>query len=110
MEKRKKNLVWLILILGVLLIVYLGTGFFVIQPIRAIPEGRIIWYVRMGLNIPFVSSADGILLKNDITVSLLSRAMMISSVLDLIDDKILLKLPYSKTLYKLSTKGIEFEE
>ena len=110
MEKGKKKFVLLIVLLSVLATTYFGTGFFVIQPIGAIPEGRTIWYVRMGLNIPFVSSADGILLKKDTGVSLLGRAMMMSSVLDLIDDKILLKLPYSKTLYKISTNGVEFEQ
>jgi len=110
MEKRKKKFVWVIVLLGLLATIYFGTGFFVIQPIGAIPEGRTIWYVRMGLNIPFVSSADGMLLKTDTGVSLLGRAMMMSSVIDLIDDKILLKLPYSKTLYKISTNGVEFEQ
>ena len=110
MEKGKKKFVWVIVLLGLLATIYFGTGFFVIQPIGAIPEGRIIWYVRMGLNIPFVSSADGMLLKTDTGVSLLGRAMMMSSVIDLIDDKILLKLPYSKTLYKISTNGVEFEQ
>ena len=110
MEKRKKKFVWVIVLLGLLATIYFGTGFFVIQPIGAIPEGRTIWYVRMGLNIPFVSSADGMLLKTDTGVSLLGRAMMMSSVIDLIDNKILLKLPYSKTLYKISTNGVEFEQ
>jgi len=110
MEKGKKKFVWVIVLLGLLATIYFGTGFFVIQPIGAIPEGRTIWYVRMGLNIPFVSSADGMLLKTDTGVSLLGRAMMMSSVIDLIDDKILLKLPYSKTLYKISTNGVEFEQ
>ena len=110
MEKRKKKFVWVIVLLGLLATIYFGTGFFVIQPIGAIPEGRTIWYVRMGLNIPFFSSADGMLLKTDTGVSLLGRAMMMSSVIDLIDNKILLKLPYSKTLYKISTSGVEFEQ
>lgn len=69
MEKGKKKFVWVIVLLGLLATIYFGTGFFVIQPIGAIPEGRTIWYVRMGLNIPFVSSADGMLLKTDTEVS-----------------------------------------
>jgi hypothetical protein len=110
MEKGKKRFVWLVVVIGVLATAYFGTGFFVIQPIGAIPEGRTIWYVRMGLNIPFVTSADGMLLKEDTGVSLLGRAMMMSSIIDLIDEKIILKLPYSKMLYKISTNGVEFEQ
>lgn len=110
MEKGKKKLVLLIVLVGILTTIYLGTGFFVIQPIGAIPEGRTIWYIRMGLKLPFISSADGMLLYNNSGVSLFGRAMMMSSILELINGKILLKLPYSKVLYKISTNGVEFEQ
>lgn len=108
--KVKKIIIGLILLLCILSVVYIGTGFFVIQPIGAIPEGRTIWYIRVGFNLPFISSADGLLLKKDTGVSLLGRAIMMSRVIDLIDDKILLKLPYSRILYKVSTNGVEFEQ
>jgi hypothetical protein len=110
MSHKKKNFTWLIALVCVLLFFYFLTGFFVIQPIGAIPEGRTIWYIRVGFNLPFISSADGLLLKKDTGVSLLGRAIMMSRVIDLIDDKILLKLPYSRILYKVSTNGVEFEQ
>lgn len=110
MSEKKKNLTWLILLVCILSLAYFLTGFFVIQPIGVIPEGRTIWYIRVGLNLPFISSADGLLLTKDTGVSILGRGMMMASVIDLIGDKILLKLPYSKMLYKISTNGVEFEQ
>ena len=98
----------------VLLILFIGlyavTGFFVIQPIGSIPEGRTIWFFRTGLNIPFISSADGLLLKSEAGVSLFGRAMMIASVYSIIKDRTIAKLPYIRMLYLMSTHGVEFEK
>lgn len=47
------------------LLFYFSFGFFVIQPIGAIPDGATVLYFRPGLHVTFISSADGILLDNE---------------------------------------------
>jgi len=95
----------------IILLIVLLTGFFVIQPIGSVPQGITIWYLRANANLklPFISSADGILLKGGVGVSLLSRGLMLSKVLEEINDKIILRFGYSHIMYKISTKGVEFE-
>ncbi|OHE63890.1 MAG: hypothetical protein A2001_01630 [Treponema sp. GWC1_61_84] len=83
------------------------TGLLVIQPIGAIPEGATIWYSRTGLNVGFVVSPDGELGKKG-GVSLMGRAMMMMVLQDLTKDRVIAKLPYSKTLYLISTGGTEY--
>ena len=101
-----------IIIFFVLLIICLGvffcTGFFVIQPIGMLPDGVTIWYFRLGLNMPFISSADGLSLKHLGKVSLFSRMEAMSSVMGEIKDKIIFRLPYQKWMYSISTGGQEF--
>lgn len=89
---------------------YHFTGFFVIQPIGALPNGETIWYIRKDTNLPFISSADSILLKEYGNVNLLGRAIVIGTVVDKIDDKKICMMPYQKWMYKISTNGKEFEE
>jgi len=60
----------------ILLVLFFTTGFFVIQPIRAVPDGMTNWYFRAGLNLGFIESADGILLDSSGKVSLFGRAAM----------------------------------
>ena len=91
------------------LVAYLFTGIFVIQPLGMLPEGSTVWYIRSGLKLPFIASADGLLLEKQNGVSLLGRSIMISTVLSLIKNKIILKMPYMKSFYLISTKGAEFE-
>ncbi len=103
--------------LGVLLVLvvfgsffYFGTGFFVIQPIGALPEGATVWYWRYGTKLPFVCSADGLLLKTQGGVSLLGRAAALAALAETIKERKIASLPYSRTLYLISTKGCEFEQ
>lgn len=110
MTNRKKILVALVIVLLLLFTVYLCTGFFVIQPIGAIPEGTTVWFIRIGTKLPFITSADGILLKQDSGVSIFGRAMMITTIYEIIEGKIISKLPYNKTLYSISTNGTHFVE
>jgi hypothetical protein len=86
------------------------TGFVTVQPIGAIPDGITIWYFRAGLNLPFITSPDGFLLKTTGQLSLMSRIMVLSTITDAIKDRIILRLPYSKFLYTISTGGKEFED
>jgi len=89
---------------------YFMVGIFVIQPIGAVPEGKTILFWRFDTNMPFISSADGLLLDNDENVSLLGRGVVLAAVAEAIEDKIIVRLPYMKFLYLLSTGGKEFEQ
>jgi hypothetical protein len=108
-----KNSIWLLVLasfLGVIIIIYFTMGLFVIQPIGAIPDGTTILYWRIGTNMPFISSADGILDEKVGSVSLLGRATTLAAVGKIMENRKILNLPYSKTLYLISTDGKEFRE
>ena len=103
-----KKKITMILSLGVLVLLFwLSVGFFVVQPIGAIPDGVTVVYWRLGTRMPFIGSADG--LSDDLTgsVSLLSRGMMMASVTEVIEDRIILRMPYSRTLYLIFTGGVD---
>src|SRR5262245_43285679 len=104
-----KGLVLLILLCLLSSCVYFITGFFVIQPIGALPEGATVWYWRVDTSLPFISSADGLLLEKQQSVSLLGRAVALGAVAKPIADRKIVALPYSRTLYLVSTGGREFE-
>jgi hypothetical protein len=90
------------------LIFYFSVGFFVIQPIGAIPDGATIIYFRLGLNVSFITSPDGIIIDNDQEVSLLARLIVLGKYVEIVNERKIIKLPYSKSLYLISTGGKEF--
>ncbi|MGE0772519.1 MAG: hypothetical protein AB7K37_12455 [Cyclobacteriaceae bacterium] len=92
------------------LLFYFSFGFFVIQPIGAIPDGATVLYFRLGLNVTFISSADGILLDNEQDVSLLGRMIILGKFGEIVKERKIVSLPYSRTLYLISTGGKEFEK
>lgn len=87
---------------------YFFTGFFVIQPIGAVPDGATVWYFRYGVDLPFISSVDGFLYEKVGSVSIFSRAMAFATVGKIIADRKILVLPYSEILYLISTRGVKF--
>ncbi len=87
---------------------YFTTGFFVIQPLEALPEGATVWYWRYDTGLPFISSADGFLVDNQRDVSLLNRGLVLAVLVKPITQLKIVSLPYSKTLYLISTGGREF--
>lgn len=89
-----------------LFFIYLTTGFFVIQPIGAVPSGVTIWYWRVGTSLPFIGSADGILLEKVGSVSILGRAVALSKLTEFLIERKIALLPYSETLYLISTGGV----
>lgn len=88
---------------------YFTTGLFIVQPMGAIPDGATVWYWRTSTNLPFISSADGLQLERIGKVSILGRAITLGVVAKTIKDKKIATLPYSKTLYLISTDGKEFD-
>lgn len=109
--QKKSSMVVVVFIVLALpcLLVYFTTGFFIIQPIGALPDGATVWYWRLGTRLPFVSSADGLLLDKQGSVSLLGRAVALGAIAEPIADRKIVTLPYSRTLYLISTGGREFE-
>jgi hypothetical protein len=87
---------------------YFTTGFFVIQPTGALPEGATVWYWRYGTGLPFVLSADGFLVDKQGGVSLFDRVWVLATLSELIAPLKITSLPYSKMLYLISTGGREF--
>lgn len=88
-----------------LILVFICTGFYVIQPIGALPEGITVWYFRVGLDLPFITSPDGYSLKKEGKVSLLNRLNSMAEIIEATKDRIILRLPYIKQFYFISTGG-----
>lgn len=103
--------IWILCIFLVIVGILLSTlGIFVVQPIGAVPEGATIIYFRLGLDLPFISSADGFLLKTTGSVSLLGRGVVLGKIGELISDRKIISLPYNHFLYLISTGGLEFSQ
>lgn len=85
---------------------YTQLTFFVIQPIGAVPEGRTILIWRMG-TLKFIDSADAICERETGRVNLLCRMAIMGGVAK--NATIIVRLPYSETLYKISTGGATYD-
>ena len=107
----RKRLLWgTVLVTGLLLgAARLTLGIFVTQPIGAVPEGVTVVYWRVGLDLPFIVSADGMALEATGGVSILTRGILLGQLAETIADRRLANLPYSRWLYLRSTGGREFE-
>ena len=79
-------------------------GFYTIQPIGALPEGRTVVVWRKAGE-PFFNSPDALCLERVGSVSLLCRGMAMSEAPL---DRIILRLPYWEWAYLQSTGGREF--
>jgi hypothetical protein len=104
----KKVGVFFIILIALFASVFIFTGFFVIQPIGALPEGLTIWYFRIGTNLPFISSADGLLLKKEGSISIMSRMITMTSLLEETKKRMITRLPYMRGFYLISTNGQEY--
>ena len=101
----KKFILTLILLIGI----YFSIGFYVVQPIGAVPDGLTVVYFRLGTNLPFITSADGFILDQEMDVTLFGRLGAMAAIMGVIQDRILIRLPYSETLYLISTGGVVLE-
>jgi hypothetical protein len=108
-SSRGRSVVAVIVICLLSSFVYFTTGLFVIQPIGALPEGATVWYWRIDTKLPFISSADGLLVEKQAGVSLLGRAVALGAIAGPIADRKIATLPYSRTLYLISTGGRELD-
>lgn len=100
------------ILLIILVIIWSTTFLFVVQPIGAIPEGTTVWMFKpdrlfVEQPIPFICSADGMLLDTVGYVNLIGRIMMMSRIMNS-SDKIY-NFPYSETLFLISTDVVELD-
>jgi hypothetical protein len=98
------SLTLIIIALGFML--YSQISIFIIQPIGAVPEGRTLIIGRL-TNVNFIDSADGICERQMGGVNLLCRGAVIAKIVSIAT--IYVRLPYSETLYGISTGGRTFD-
>jgi len=106
MNRRKVLIaVGILLVLGSL-VAYSQLTIFVIPPIGAVPEGRTVVMSRIGA-LQFVDSPDAVCERIQGGVSLLRRGVVMGQALK--EATIYARLPYSQTLYLLSTGGKTYD-
>ena len=79
---------------------------FVIPPIGAIPEGKILVIHRLEKT-KFIDCPDAMCERIQGGVSLLCRGMAIAAIAN--NNEIIVKLPYSSFLYEISTDGNKYD-
>lgn len=111
---KKYIMVIVVLFMFTCVTVWATTFLFVIQPIGAVPDGVTMLLFKPDrlfteTTVPFVCSADGVLLDTIGEVNLLGRDMAMGAIVNSAKGKIV-RLPYSHTLYLISTGGVEFSK
>jgi hypothetical protein len=93
----------------VVVVALLGTQLtiFVVPPIGAVPEGRTLIMSRLNKG-ELIDSADAMCQRIQEGVSLLCRGMVLGAVAK--NATIFLRLPYSESLYLISTGGKVYEK
>jgi len=109
-QKISKNrsvpiLLFALILIGVI-IVYTQLTIFVIQPLGALPEGKTLIIYRLNKT-NFIDSADAMCERISGKVNLLCRGVVLGAVAK--NAEILMRLPYSETLYLISTNGAKYE-
>lgn len=79
---------------------------FVIQPIGAIPDGKTLVISRLNVT-KFIDSADAVCERMQGKVNLLCRGMVLGKVGE--TATVYARLPYSETLYMMSTGGRNYD-
>ena len=104
MTKKTVSIVSIVIII-IMLAIYTQLTIFVVSPIGAVPEGKTLVILRLN-NGKFIDSADAMCERLQGNVTLLCRGLMLGAVAN--NSKILLRLPYSDTLYLISTDGKKY--
>ena len=91
------------------LVAYTQLTIFVVQPIGAIPDGLTVLIWRRGKT-KFIDSADAVCARELGGVSLLCRGGVLAGIAGKEAEGILLRMPYSETLYLLSTGGARYDK
>ncbi|ANI34672.1 hypothetical protein AA098_14750 [Pseudomonas sp. JY-Q] len=88
------------------LVVYTQIAIFAVPPIGAVPEGRTVIMLRLNKT-NFIDSADAMCVRIQGYVNLLCRGMTMGAVVNA--TTIIARLPYSETIYKISTGGNTYD-
>lgn len=104
--KKRSPVLLLVLLTVVGIICYTQITIFVVPPIGAVPEGRTLVISRLNRT-EFVDSADAMCERIQGGVNLLCRGMLMAAVVE--KATIYLRLPYSRSLYLISTGGKTYE-
>ncbi|WP_122314243.1 hypothetical protein [Pseudomonas cichorii] len=88
------------------LVIYTQITIFAVPPIGAVPEGRTVIMLRLNKT-NFIDSADAMCVRIQGYVSLMCRGMTMAGVVKA--TTIIARLPYSETIYKISTGGNTYE-
>lgn len=102
----RRKIILLVTLAALVTVAYTQVTFFVIQPIGAIPDGRTLLIWRTG-KLKFIDSADALCNREVNGVSLLCRISVLGAVAK--NSTILMRLPYSETLYLVSTGGMTYD-
>ena len=108
-EPTKKRVVvggFFLLIILFCLFAYTLLTIFVIQPIGAIPKGRTLIMARMKGTL-FIDSADAMCERIQGKVNILCRGLVLAQIAK--NGEVYLRLPYSESLYLISTGGKKYE-
>jgi len=107
MTLRPKHFLLPTLLVVLAILAWTQFSVFVVQPIGAVPEGRTLIISRLNTS-AFIDSADAMCERIQGKVNLLCRALVIGQVGE--KATIYLRLPYSRTLYLISTGGRTFDK
>lgn len=88
------------------LIIYTQITIFAVPPIGAVPEGRTVIMLRLNKT-KFIDSPDAMCVRIQGYVSLLCRGITMAGVVNA--TTILARLPYSETIYEISTGGKTYD-
>lgn len=105
MTKRTKILVGVLMVI-VAVVIWSQVTIFVVQPIGAAPEGRTLVMSRLN-GTKFIDSADAMCERIQGNVNLLCRGLVLGQVGQ--NATVYLRLPYSDTLYSISTGGKKYD-
>lgn len=103
---KRRHTIALVVAAVLTVVLYTQLTFFVIQPIGAVPDGKTIVMLRHNKT-EFIDSADGMCERMQGGVSLLCRMAIMGAVMD--KATVLMRLPYSSTLYSISTGGKSYD-
>lgn len=106
MKKKTVFFIAVVVFLVLCVLAYTQLTIFVVQPIGAIPEGKTLVMSRLNKT-KFIDSADAMCQRIQGGVSLLCRGMVLGAVAK--NSTVYLRLPYSETLYLMSTGGETFD-
>ncbi|MGK7344384.1 MAG: hypothetical protein ACNS63_01075 [Candidatus Nitrospinota bacterium M3_3B_026] len=105
--KRGFFLLLLFLLFPLFLITYTQLTIFTIPPIGAVPEGKTLIISRLNKT-NFIDSPDAMCKRIQGGVNLLCRGMVLGAIGE--KATIYLRLPYSETLYLVSTNGQKYSK